>query len=113
MKSDAKTTAGRRFLTGAKQSSITINVVVARPVTKIQGVPGRWLLIGAKGIPEAAVVLMVSVAVPVVVPADRLIGPPTVQVGGSVALDAVTAHVSATAPVNPPVPVAVMVEVPD
>jgi hypothetical protein len=58
-------------------------------------------------------VLTVSVAVPVVVPLDKLIGPPTVQVGGSVALDGVTLHVSATEPVNPPVPVAVIVEVPE
>ena len=74
---------------------------------------GRTLFVGQNGVPEAAVVFTVSVAVPVVVTLDKLIGPPTVQVGGSVADDAVTEHDSVTEPVNPPVPVAVIVEVPD
>jgi len=63
--------------------------------------------------PEAAVVLMLRVAVPLVVVLVKLIGPPTVHVGGSVADDAVTLHASAIEPVNPPVPVAVIVDVPD
>ena len=74
---------------------------------------GRTLFVGENGIPEAAVVLTVSVAVPLVLPADKLIGPPTEHVGGSVADDAVTEHDRATEPVNPPVPFAVIVDVPD
>jgi hypothetical protein len=50
--------------------------------------------------------------VPVVVVADKLIVRPAKHVGGSIADDAVTVHVSVIAPVNPPEPVAVIVEVP-
>ena len=77
---------------------------------------GRRLFVGTKGVPAAAVVLTVSVAVPVavVVPA-KLIGPPTEHVGESTAPPGadVTLHDNAIAPVNPPVPVAVIVDVPD
>lgn len=79
----------------------------------IQRVFGRTLFVGTKGMPAAAVVLIVSVAVPVVVVPVKLIGPPTEHVGGSTADERATLHESVTAPVNPPVPVAVMVEVPD
>jgi hypothetical protein len=76
---------------------------------------GRRLFVGRKGTPAAAVVLTVSVAVPVVVELVKLIGPPTEHVGESTAPPGadVTLHDNATAPVNPPVPVAVIVEVPD
>jgi hypothetical protein len=110
---DASTTTGRRFRAGAKHMSITNRRVAAAPVPTIHRVFGRRLFVGIKGTLAAAVVLTVSVAVPVVVELVKLIGPPTEQVGGSVAPDAVTLHDSEIAPVKPPVPVAVMVEVPD
>jgi hypothetical protein len=76
---------------------------------------GCTLFVGTKGMLAAAVVLTVSVAVPVVVVLVKLIGPPTEHVGVSTAPEGVvvTLHDSAIAPVNPPVPVAVIVEVPD
>jgi hypothetical protein len=111
--SDASTTAGRRFRIGAKHSIITINAVAAAPVPTIQRVVGRMSFVGTNGILEAAVVLTVRVAVPVVVLADKLIGPPTEHVGGSFPVNGDTLQESATAPINPPVPVAVIVDVPD
>lgn len=82
------------------------------PAPKIHHVLGRKLFAGIGDTPDAAVVNTVSVAVPLVVAPDNAIGPPTVHVGGTVADDGVTVHVSATEPVNPPLPVAVIVEVP-
>jgi hypothetical protein len=113
--SDAMTKAGRRFRIGATHSNNVIRAVAAAPVQRSQRVPGRTLFVGIKGMPAAAVVLTVSIAVPVVVVPVKLIGPPTEHVGESTAPagDDVTLHDSATAPANPPVPVAVMVEVPD
>jgi hypothetical protein len=110
---DASTIAGRRLPTGAAHSSKTIRRVAAAPVPTIHRGFSRTLFVGENGIPEAAVVLMESVAVPLVVVLVKPIGPPTEHVGGSVADVAVTLQDSATEPVNPPVPVAVMVEVPD
>ena len=64
-------------------NSIIIIAVAAAPVPTIHRVFGRTLFVGTNGIPDAAVVFIVSVAVPVVVLADKLIGPPTEHVGGS------------------------------
>jgi hypothetical protein len=96
-------------------SSTSKTVAAALAPTTQRRLFGRRLFVGRKGMPAAAVVLTVSVAVPVgvVVPA-KLIGPPTEHVGGSAApTTPVTLHDSVIAPVNPPVPVAVIVEVPD
>jgi hypothetical protein len=71
---------------------------------------GRNLFAGIGNAPEAAVVNTVRVAVGV---PGNTIGLVTEHVGGTAADDGVTAHVSATEPVNPPVAVAVIVEVPD
>lgn len=111
---DASTKIGRRLRTGATHISSTSNTVAAAPVPTIQRV-GRTLFVGTKGTLAAAVVLTVSVAVPVVVVLVKLIGPPTEHVGESVAPAGadVTLQDNAIAPVNPPVPVAVIVEVPD
>lgn len=112
--SDASTIAGRRFRIGAKHSIKIINAIAAVPVPTIKRRFGRTLFVGTNGIPDAAVVLTVRVAVPVgVVVPDKLIGPPTEQVGRSTVDVPDTLQVNATAPVNPPVPVAVIVEVPD
>jgi hypothetical protein len=95
--------------------SSTSKRVAAAAVPTIQRMFGRRLFVGMKGTPAAAVVPTVSVAVPVVVALVKLIGPPTEHVGVSVAPAGadVTLQDNAIAPVNPPVPVAVMVEVPD
>ncbi len=114
MNSDASTIAGRRFRIGAKHSIMIINAVTAVLAPTIHRVFGRTLFAGANGIPDAAVVFTVSVAVPVgVVVPDKLIGPPTEHVGRSTVDEPDTLHVNATAPINPPLPVVVIVEVPD
>lgn len=108
-KKDASATTRRRPRISSILRSIIVKTDVA-PAATIHRVAGRKLFAGAGNAPEAAVVNTVSVAVGV---PGNTIGLVTEHVGGTAADDGVTLHVSAIEPANPPLAVAVIVEVPD
>jgi len=107
-KKDARATARRRLRISGTVRSIIVKTVAALPVT-IHRVVGLKLFEGIGNAPEAAVVNTVSVAVGV---PGNTIGLVTEHVGGTAADDGVTLQVSAIEPANPPLAVAVIVEVP-